>query len=388
MAQNTSAAELGPTNGTSGVSSGLIDRSAEQLSFGLSGISYLQAPLWGHPRWRYAASALYILLAFVLSRLVDWFIRHRLRLWARRSPGRWDDILVGLIDGPLKLATFVVLLNVGLLLFGWPSWVGRNISRLTILLLALSIVLVLLRAVDAAIEMWRGKTRAGGDRTFNEVFLVNSGRLAKIAVCILAVLTVLPELGWDVRALLGGFSIFGLALGLAAQDTVSNLFGAVAVFLDRPFQIGDQIQVGGVEGKVEEIGLRATKVRSLDGFLITVPNKTVGNNTVVNVSARPTIKTELNFGLPYDLSSSQLQQAIDIISQNYQDHPSTADLIVTFNRFADSWLNVQVFHWWRGNDGRAQLQDLQRLNLRLKERLDAVKIEFAYPTQTVHQKKP
>jgi MscS family membrane protein len=197
---------------------------------------------------------------------------------------------------------------------------------------------------------------------------------------------VLPKFGVDITALLGSVSVLGLALGLAAQDTVSNLFGAVAVFMDKPFRIGDRIQVAGIDGTVEEMGLRATTVRSLEGFLITIPNKTVGNTTVVNISRRPTIKTEMNFGITYETPTAKVKRAIQLLEEIYQQHPKTKDVIVTFNKFMDSSLNINVVHWWNDAEAREQLAGLQELNLRVKERFDAEGIDFAYPTQTVYNK--
>ncbi len=103
----------------------------------------------------------------------------------------------------------------------------------------------------------------------------------------MTVFTVLGNLGFDIRAALASVSVAGLALGLAAQDTVGNLFWAGAVFADMPFRIGDRVRIGEVDGAVEEMGLRSTRIRSVDGFLIKVPNKNVGNAAIVNITCRP-----------------------------------------------------------------------------------------------------
>ena len=116
----------------------------------------------------------------------------------------------------------------------------------------------------------------------------------------MAALVTLDNLGINITAAIASLSIGGLAVGLAAQDTLANLFGAVAIFLDKPFKIGDRIQIENVDGPVESIGLRSTRVRNLDGHLVTIPNKTMGNATIVNIAARPNIKTVMNIGITYD----------------------------------------------------------------------------------------
>lgn len=360
-----------------------IKRNASTLSFGLDHVAALQPDLFGRPRWQYVASVIYLIMAFVVSKFVDGFINGRLKEWTRKTPNRWDDIIVGLADGPVKVITFVVLLHVGLQLFEWPSWFEQNISKITIVIVAVSLAYVMLKGVDAILGVWRTRLTSDGDKAFNEQFLILIGKLTKAAICIVVILTVLPKFGINITALLGSVSVLGLALGLAAQDTVANLFGAVAVFVDKPFRLGDRIQVAGIDGNVEGMGLRATTVRSLDGYLITIPNKTVGNNTVVNISRRPGIKTEMNFGVTYDTPADKVKRAADLLREIFMAHPNTKEVVVTFNKFLDSSLNINVVHWWNNTDAASQLAGLQQLNLTIKERFDAEGIEFAFPTQTV-----
>ena len=195
------------------------------------------------------------------------------------------------------------------------------------------------------------------------------------------------NLGINITGVLASLSIGGLALGLAAQDTLANLFGAVAVYVDKPFQIGDTIKLeGGIEGTVETIGLRSTRVRNLDGHLVTVPNKTMGNATITNVARRPTIKTEINLGLTYDTTNAQIERALAILDELYRPHPMTHDVLITFNKFGDSALNIQVVHWWKSTDNRQYLKGMQELNLAVKRRFEEAGLNFAYPTQTLFLK--
>jgi MscS family membrane protein len=360
---------------------------AETLSFGLNHIPALQGSFLGHPVWQYLATFIFVAFAFYVSKFVDWFIHSRLKKWAERTETEWDDILINLLDGPVKVIVFVLLVHVGLAIFDWNGLTEVWVSKITTLIVAFAILTVVLRAVDAVIEIWKqGQTGNVGEKAFNDHFLVLMGKLGKGIIVVVATLTTLAHLGFDIKAALASVSVIGLALGLAAQDTVSNLFGAVSVFVDKPFQIGDRIRVGDVDGNVEEMGLRSTRIRSLDGFLITVPNKTVGNTTIVNLSRRPTIKTELNFGVTYDTPAERVRLASELLLEIFQAHPETHDVMVNFNKFLDSSLNLQVVHWWRGTDPRANLTALQQLNLEVKRRFDAAGLDFAFPSQTVYHR--
>ncbi len=356
-----------------------------ELSFGLNHVEALQVTFLGNPLWQYLSTLIYVVLAFVVSKALDGFVKNRLQQWAARTANQWDDLLVRLVDGPVKIVSFVILLNVGLQLFDWPAAVEVYITRATLIAVAFSVVYVLLKTVDAAAGLWTTRIREGGDRAFNVHFVALVGKAAKVVLCIVAVLTLLQNLGVNITAILGSVSVLGLALGLAAQDTVANLFGAVAVFLDRPFKVGDRIRVGGdVDGTVEEMGLRATRVRTVDGFLVTVPNKQVGNNTVTNVTARPTIRTVLDFGVTYDTSADGIRKAAALLREIFGAHPLTTDVTVHFNRFGDFNLNLNVVWVCNTTEWKVYTVALEELNLRVKERFDAERIEFAFPTQTVH----
>jgi MscS family membrane protein len=362
-----------------------VDSHQGELSFGLNEVAILQSRFLGNPLWQYVSTVLYVILAFGVSKGVDYVVKIRLQAWASRTANQWDDLLVRLVDGPVKVISFVTLLNIGLQLFDWPPVIEAYIARGTLIGLAFSVIYVLLKTIDAGAELWRARLKHDGDRSFNIHFVTLVGRAAKIVMCIIAVLTLLQNVGVNITALLGSVSVLGLALGLAAQDTVANLFGAVAVFLDQPFKVGDRIRIGTeVDGMVEEMGLRATRVRTVDGFLVTVPNKQVGNNTVTNVSARPNFRVVMDFGITYDTPADRVRLAGGLLKEIFGGHPATEKVDVHFNRFADSFLNLNVVWICKTVEWEDHTAILQELNLRVKERFDAEKLEFAYPTRTLH----
>jgi MscS family membrane protein len=208
----------------------------------------------------------------------------------------------------------------------------------------------------------------------------------KVFVIVVAVLLTSDNLGVNIKSVLASLSIGGLALGLAAQDTLANIFGAVSVFIDKPFRIGDRIKLDTVDGLVENIGLRSTRIRNLDGYLVTIPNKTMGNAIITNVSRRPTIKTEINLGLTYDTTAERLRLALSIVNDIYRNHPQTASVDIVFNNFADSSLNIQVVHYCKAIPYADYLVALQEMNLALKKRFDEAGLEFAFPSRTLYLK--
>lgn len=356
-----------------------IERLAQDLPF-------LKYTLWENELWKYLFSLIYIFLAFYVSKLLDYLTRVWLKKWAARTATKFDDLILDLLNGPVKVVAFMIFLRIGLDVFAWPATVQKILTKGFTIIVAISLTYMVMKFIDLLLNFWRQRAAAKEDEEFNKQLFPIIRKSLKIFVIVVATLVTLDNLDVNITAAIASLSIGGLAVGLAAQDTLANLFGAVAVFLDKPFRIGDRIQIDNVDGNVETIGLRSTRVRNLDGHLVTIPNKTVGNATIVNVAARERVKTVMNIGITYDTPVEKVKLAISIIKEVYGSHPMTSELLTSFNKFESSALNILVVHHWKDSDFAASLAGLQEMNLSLKERFDAEKIEFAFPTQTVYVK--
>jgi MscS family membrane protein len=354
------------------------------LTFGLDRISWLQPEILGNPLWQYLASLIYVVLAFYGSQLLDYFIQRQLRRWASRTATKLDDLLVELLRGPVKIITFVILLHLGLRMFAWPDWAATFISNGLKLVVACSVTYVGIKLVDLLMGLWQKRAEATTEGVVDMHLFPIIRKTLKIFVVIVAFLVTSQNLGMNVTGLLASLSIGGLAVGLAAQDTLSNLFGAVAIFADKPFRVGDRIQLDSIDGTVEAIGLRSTRVRNQDGYLVAIPNRNMANANIINISKRPNIKTVMNFGVTYDTPHNQVERAARIIDEVLRPHPKTADLLISFNKFDASSLNLLVVHWWNSTDFKEYLLGFHKLNLELKRRFDEEKISLAFPSQTVY----
>ena len=355
------------------------------LTFGLDRLAPLQsAPFAGLPLWQYLASLIYVFLAFYISKALDLFVAGRVKKWAKRTATKLDDLLVDLLRGPVRIVSFVILLHIGMQVYTWPKVLENLFSKALKIVVAVSITYVLLKAVDLLTSLWRERATGSEDEQFGKQLLPLIGKSLKVFVVIITVLVTSQNLGLNVTGLIASLSIGGLAVGLAAQDTLAHLFGAMAVLLDKPFIVGDRIQLEALDGTVESIGFRSTRVRNQEGHLVTVPNKTMGNATITNITARPNIKTVMNIGVGYETPAEKVERAMKIIEEVYRPHPKTADLIVSFNKFESSSMNILVVHWWKSTDFNDYLLGFQRLNLELKRRFDVESISFASPSQTVY----
>ncbi|HWN94620.1 MAG TPA: mechanosensitive ion channel family protein [Methylomirabilota bacterium] len=386
QAQTETNAPAGPEPNTQTASAESADASI-WLTFGLDQVPFLNSRyLAGIPLWQYLASLIYIFLAFFISKFLDQFIRNRVQKWAAKTSTRLDDLFVELVRGPVKIVTFVILLHIGMKIYDWPDTLAVFFSKTLKIIVACSLTYVALKAIDLLMGVWHQRATTPENEQFSKQLLPLLRKTFKVFVVVIAALVTSQNLGLNVTGLIASLSIGGLAIGLAAQDTLGNLFGAVAILTDKPFRVGDRIQLDAVDGTVESIGFRSTTVRNLNGHLVSVPNKTMGNATITNVSKRPNIKTEMNIGVTYDTPAEKVAQAMQILEEVFKPHPMTADLIISFNKFESSSLNILVVHWWNATDMKAYLAGIQLLNLEVKRRFDAEGISFAFPTQTLYLK--
>jgi MscS family membrane protein len=347
------------------------------FSFGLDRVRWLREhELLGEPVWKYAASLVYLLLAFYASRLIDLAARGGLMKLASKTRTRVDDLLIDLLRAPVKIVAFVILIHIGLTVFDWSITARQYLSRMLILVVAASLTWLATRVSGLLLEFWQRRV-SHDDRRFKSNLFSFLGKSLNAFIIIVAVLVTAQNIGINMTAAIASLSIGGLAVGLAAQDTLANLFGAVAVLTDKPFQVGDQIKLDGTEGVVETIGLRSTRVRNPEGHLVAVPNKTMGNAIVTNITRRPAIKTTMNLVLARNLPAAKIRRAVAIAREVYSSSTMTEKAWVHFNQFAGGNVNILIVHWWKGTEYQPYLEGMEELNLAVKERFDAEGIAFA-----------
>jgi MscS family membrane protein len=208
-------------------------------------------------------------------------------------------------------------------------------------------------------------------------------RGVKIIIWVMSVIMALDNAGYDITTVLAGLGVGGLALALAAQDSAKNIFGVFTIFTDTPFKLGERIKAGGHDGTVMEIGLRSTKIKTLEGRTVIIPNAEFSDGAVENISSEPARKVVLNLGLTYDMNDKQIEKAMqtlqDIAADNEEDIQENPS--IGFNAFGDFALNVVfVYYIKKGSD---ILGTQTKINLEILKRFNKGKIELAFPTQTI-----
>ena len=211
----------------------------------------------------------------------------------------------------------------------------------------------------------------------------------KATIGIICFLWVFQLLGYNVSSLLAGLGIGGLAVALALQDTLSNFFGSVFIFLDRPFMVGDWVKIGDVEGIVEDIGFRSTRIRTWLKTLVSIPNKNVANATIDNWSRMPRRRVFQTIGLTYETTADQMEKAVEEIKKIIENDPGVDKnfIVVKFSEFGDSSLNITVIYFTIDTTLKGHLETKERINLSIMRKLSDLGLSIAFPTMSIYLEK-
>ena len=211
-------------------------------------------------------------------------------------------------------------------------------------------------------------------------------RIGKALVVAMAIVGILSTLGYPVASLVAGLGIGGLAIALAAQKTVENLFGAFSIGVDQPFREGDFVRVDDFVGTVESIGLRSTRFRTLDRTLITLPNGRLADMRLESFAARDRMRLSTVVGLVYETSSAQMRAVLEGFETVLRGHPKIWPdaIVVRFSELASSSLNVDVMAWFRTSDWSEFQLIRQEILLEFMSVVERAGTSFAFPTTTVH----
>ncbi len=345
----------------------------------------LHAVYWNNTVLAWLTALVIALLSIMAGKLVYWLLATVLRRLTARTQSRLDDIIIDMIEEPLSAATIVAGIWFALSTLSLPAGLDRFVSNVMQFLIVMMIAWLASRLIDSLIREYLVPLTEKSENTLDDQLMPILRKGLKIVIWALAVIIGFNNAGYDVAALLAGLGVGGLALAMAAKDTVANVFGGFTIFVDQPFHVGDRIRVCGFDGTATEIGVRSTRLRTLDGRVVTIPNAQFADSPIENVSWEPSRKITLELGLTYDTSAERMEEAMNTIREIIAAHDATEEkTLVNFTGFGDSALLIKVIYYIRkGADIGSTQTDI---NLAILRRFNEAKLEFAYPTQMIfHQ---
>ncbi len=333
--------------------------------------------------WQWLALPVFALLSALAGRVLGWLSRKVLMRIATHTTAEWDNALVLRSRGPLALMWTIAVAYVALprLALLPPA------QELAHALLKSGVVVALfwsvLRSIDLASDII--STNAAVQSPTARSVLPVAARFAKVAVIAMLVIAVLSNFGLPVASLLAGLGVGGIALALAAQKTVENLFGAVSLGVDRVFRIGDFVKVGDILGNVESIGLRSTRIRTLDRTLITLPNGGLADSKVESMAARDRIRLYAVLSFEYGTTEASMRQVLSEIADHlHKDVRVFPDsVLVKLKELAAYSLNVEVAAALMTQDFAVFQAWRQETLLTIMGIVERAGVRFAFPTQTL-----
>ncbi len=237
-------------------------------------------------------------------------------------------------------------------------------------------------------SVWFTKMAKGTESKLDDMMAPVLRKSLRVSVVILVLVQIAQILSdRPITSIIAGLGIGGLAIALAAQDSIKNFFGSIVLFVDKPFEIGDRVVIDGHDSTVEIVGFRSTKIRTLDGHLVTVPNGELANKTIQNIGKRPYIKRVANITITYDTRPEKIDRALEILKEILNSHEGMhADLPprIFFDEFNPDSLNIVVFYWYHPPDYWKYMAFSERFNKEVFRRFNEEGIEFAFPTQTLY----
>ena len=335
--------------------------------------------------WQWLALPLLLIVALPAGRLLGGLTRALLGRLASRTRATWDDAVMARLGGPLTLmwAAVVLYLLVDRLGLYQPAEdaIARGLDTALVVVLFWS----LLRSFDVVGDVL-GTSAWALEHPASRSLVPLGLRVVKVLVVAIGLISVLAVLGMPVVSLLTGLGIGGLAVALAFQKTGENLFAAFSIGVDQPFRVGDFVRVGEITGTVELIGLRSTRIRTMDRTLVTLPNSHVAESVVESMAARDRIRFQTVLGLEYGTTEQQMRAVLAGLRETIAAHPKIwpDNIVVRFVAYADFSLNIEVMAWFQTTDFNEFRACREELLLAFMGVVQRNGTSFAFPTRTLH----
>lgn len=352
--------------------------------------SFTTAGLLGVALWRYAVALLVLILGVALKKFLEVVvIRWLVRVFSK-TKFKYDEMIVEALGKPLSafviigcvyIATIIVAADLNL-----SEVLSHLIQKSYLVAVGVIVVWALYRLVDV-LACYLDDAVSSDDDSVKGQFVPVIKQSLRIFTVIIGLLTILASLDVDIKALLGGLGIGGVAIALAAQDAVGNFIGTLSIFTDRPFKVGDWIIVGDkVDGFVEQIGFRSTKVRTWPNTLMSIPNKVLATEIIDNWSRMYKRRVKMTVGVTYSTTPEQMEELLRRIREMLKrDEGVNQDfLLVQFTEFGASSLDIFLYYFTGSIKWAEHLAVRERVNLKIMGIIRDMGLSIAFPTRSIH----
>lgn len=349
--------------------------------------SVLTKSIWSIPIGNIIMAILSFFFFLLLRKLFATLVIQVLHPLAKSTQNNYDERILLALKGPIAFIFIIIGVRLFFALLFLESAIINNI-------ISSMIAYNLFWAFYELVNALRGLVYHFTSR-FNPELSYEVGNfilaILKGIIMVIGLGTILEVWGINIGGLIAGLGIGGLAFALAAKDTAANLFGSIALLLDKSIRLGEWIKIGDVEGTVEDIGMRTTKIRSFGKSLITLPNQMIANSPIENFSRRGIRRIKMTLGVTYSTSAGQMQNILIDIKEMLKNHEGIAQketMLVNFTSFDDSSMGIFIYTFTNTSNWQAYMDIKEDVNLKIMEIIEKNGSEFAFPSQSLYIETP
>jgi MscS family membrane protein len=336
--------------------------------------------------WSDIAIAALIFLAFLLVRgLFTGFVFRIISNFSAKTKTEVDNYILQAFENPLR--AFIVIIGVYLSL----TYLPLNDYQQLLLVQFFRSALIVLTAWGAYNLTDNYAHKIIGEKfKLDQILTSFLSKMSKFIVIALAVSVIVQEWGYDINGFIAGLGLGGLAFALAAKDTLANIFGGVVIIVDKPFSVGDWIYTPSVEGTVEEVTFRSTKIRTFANALVTVPNSELANQPITNWSRMKKRRITFHLGVTYTTPQDKLRKCVRAIRSMLETHPEIhrETIFVRFERFSDSSLDIFLYFFTNTTVWSEYLAVREEINFKILEILEQEGVSAAFPSRSIYFENP
>ncbi len=320
----------------------------------------------------------------VVGRSLSYLYRRRLRKKADATETEIDDIIVHALGGPVVLLAVVFAVALGREILTPVEPVRSLLAASVEIPVIVAIAWIAVRLTDGIIETYVMEYVEHTESKLDDELVPIVSRVTNIAIVATAGIVILDTVGYDVTAIIASLGIGGVAIAFASRKTTADIFGGVHILSTKPFRVEDIVDIDGTTGTVEEIGLRTTRIRDFDGRVVTLPNSSIAETEVKNISSEPTRKVKTFIGLTYDTTPTEMEEALALAEETVND----VDGVVSektgawFWEYGDSAMRIRLDYYIRALDRWKNVRDT--VNREIQQAFHDAGFDMAFPTRTVH----
>ena len=336
----------------------------------------------------YVMAAVIFIGLTVFFKLLQMVVMARLRALSKKTSTDVDDVLIAAVEGVRAWAYTLIALYAALQVFELPDLADKIVTGIFIFTVVWQVIEIVVQVVDYSAHRFLAKDEDGdGELDPNAATATDLVTLiARIILWALGALFVLANLGIEVTSLLAGWGIGGIAVAFALQGVLSDLFASFSIYFDKPFRVGDFVIIGADSGTVEKIGVKTTRLRTLQGEELVVSNAELTTARVQNFKKMEERRIVTQFGVTYETPQDKLKEIPGVVQRIFEDIEGARLDRVHFTTFGDSALMFEVVYYIESSQYVVALNHQQTFNFKLLERFSEMGVEFAYPTTVQYTK--